>query len=274
MARRAAEIAEPPSVPLRRAFQVLFYFTTLLMAAVGFAFFYARIEQFLVSEHRFALPGPPEPESISECFRIENAGHASEQQIIDVFSRDFGRSIYLCPIAERRRKLLAIDWIKDASVSRLWPNRIVIRVTERVPIAFVQTPAADGAMMYALIDEEGVMLDPQRSSELPLPVLAGIPASDTETMRRERVKRFLRLQSEIGPDMQKISEIDVADLDNLRVVVQFENRALVLMLGNRKFRERFDTFLNSIDEIRQRMPGATVLDARLKGRITAIGSTR
>ena len=37
------------------------------------------------------------------------------------------------PLAERRRRLLAIDWVEDASVSRLWPNRVLVRITERKP---------------------------------------------------------------------------------------------------------------------------------------------
>ena len=37
--------------------------------------------------------------------------------------RTFGRSIFSIPLEERRRRLLAIDWVEDASVSRIWPNR-------------------------------------------------------------------------------------------------------------------------------------------------------
>ena len=277
MARRSgadAVAATPPNVAIKRAFRAAFYFVTLLVGVVGFLYVYTTIEQFLISDSRFSLMGPPEPGIASDVFRVEGVVNASDQQIADVFVRDFGRSVFLCPIQERRRKLLAIDWVKDASVSRLWPNRIVVRITERVPIAFVQTPAADGTMMYGLIDEDGVLLDPQRASKLPLPVLVGIPARDTESMRRERVKRFLRLQSDLGTHMANVSEIDLSDIDNLRVVQQFDNRAITLMLGNQKYRERLETFLNNVEEIRQRMPGATILDLRLKGRITAIGGDK
>ena len=259
---------------LRRAFHAFFYFATLLMGVGGFLYVYTSVEQFLIRDTRFVLQGPPEAGIPSRFFRIENAVHASEQQIADVFLRDFGRSIYLCPIQERRRKLLAIDWIKDATVSRFWPDRIVVRVVERSPVAFVQRPVADGSLMFGLIDEDGVLLDPQRASKLPLPVIVGIPGRDTEAMRRDRVKRFLRLQSEIGSYMEKVSEVDVSDVDNLRIVQQFDDRAITLMLGNQKFRERLETFFAHREEIRQRMPRATILDLRLKGRITAVGGSQ
>jgi cell division protein FtsQ len=275
MARRtAAEAASRTPVVSRRVFRMLFYGLTLIVGIVLFVYINTTVEQFLISDTRFALPGPPEPGLASPFFRIDHAVHASEQQIIQVFARDFGRSIYLCPIAERRRKLLAIDWVKDAWVSRMWPNRLVVSIKERTPVAFVQTLIADGSMMYSLLDEEGVLLDPQKTSQLGLPVLAGIPSKDSEASRRERVKRFLRLQSELGTHMKKISEIDVSDIDNLKVVIPFDNRAITLMLGNQNFKERLEKFLDNVDEIRQRMPGATILDVRLKGRITAIGGQR
>ena len=48
------------------------------------------------------------------------------------------------PLEERRRRLLAIDWVEDASVSRIWPNRLVVRIHERKPVAFVNLPVAEG----------------------------------------------------------------------------------------------------------------------------------
>jgi cell division protein FtsQ len=274
MGRRSgadAAVANPTNLALRRGFRAFFYFVTLLVAALGFLYVYTTVEEFLLTDDRFALHGPPDPGVPSQAFRMEGIVNASDEQIVGVFSRDFGRSIYLCRIKERRRKLLAVDWVKDASVSRVWPNRIVVKVTERTPVAFVQRPAADGTLISGLIDEEGVLLDPQRASKLPLPVIVGIPANDTPATRRDRIRRFMRLQTELGTHMAKVSEIDVSDLDNLRIVQQFDNRAITLMLGNQKYKERLETFLNNVEEIRQRMPGATVLDLRLKGRITALG---
>ena len=53
---------------------------------------------------------------------------------------------------------MGIDWVKEASIQRLWPNRLVISIKERTPAAFVQTPAADGAFMLTLVDADGVLL--------------------------------------------------------------------------------------------------------------------
>ena len=59
--------------------------------------------------------------------------YASRSKVQRVFAGDFEHSIFSVPLAERRRRLLAIDWVEDASVSRVWPDRLVVRIRERKP---------------------------------------------------------------------------------------------------------------------------------------------
>ena len=243
------------------------FWITLLIGTIWGA---VTLEQFVINDRRFALVGPPEPGIESEYFQIIGTTHASEQQITNVFQRDFGRSVYLCPIAERRRRLLAIDWVQDATVSRVWPNRIIVRIKERTPVAFVQLPGEDHTMVYGLIDSEGLMLDPRRATKLALPVITGIRSRESEITRREKVHRFLRLQKELGPEMEKISEIDVAEPDNIKVVQVIEGRGVTLLLGNKDFLPRFQSFQENYAEIQRRLGKATVIDLRLKDRFTAV----
>lgn len=278
MARRASATATALEIPVPKApgkffrtVQTVVNWIAGICIAVGLLFAAWQIEQFVLTDQRFILDGPPEPGVPSEHFQIAGIQHASEQHITDVFLKDFGRSIYLCPIAERRRKLLAVDWVKEASVSRVWPNRILVRISERTPVAFVQIPGPDGTMLYGLVDAEGVMLDPQRASKLALPVIGGLlTGRNEEPKRRDQVKRFLRLQTDLGPSMDQISEIDVSDIENLKVTQVFEGKALTLMLGNQQFLQRYRNFIDNYSEIRKRLPDAIVLDLRLKDRITAV----
>ena len=52
-----------------------------------------------------------------------------------------------------------------------------------------------------------------------------------------------------------------------------DGRAVTLMLGNQHFLQRFQNYLDNRVEISKRMPNATVLDLRLRDRITAVDST-
>jgi cell division protein FtsQ len=281
MARRAAlatgdSIALPapkraPS-PFARTLKQLLMAMFVVVCMVVAAWAYLSVETFIVSDERFLLPRAPEPGQRLDAFRIEGAQNVTDEQVIEVFARDFGRSVFLCPLKQRRLQLMGVDWVKDASISRVWPNRLVIRVTERKPQAFAQLEAADRTILLWLIDADGVLLDPKRARPFHLPVLTGMTRAEGDASRATRMKRFLRLRTELGSYMDKISEIDVSDVENLKVIQQFDGRAVALILGNQSYRERYELFLNNFDEIRKRLPDAVMLDLRLKDSITAVAA--
>jgi cell division protein FtsQ len=272
MARRAsAELAMPLQGNPGRSFVRYFLAGVMaLLVAVLVMVTLSRVEQFLIADTRFHLPPMPEPGTSSPFFEVEGIHYTSEQQVQQVFARDFGRSLYLCPIADRRRLLMGVDWVKDASVSRIWPNKLLVRITERTPVAYAQVTTGR-VNQFLLIDEDGVFLDPRKTGNVHLPVVTGIPMNEPEAQRKVRVRRFLRLKSDLDPLMDKISEIDVADADNLKLSATFEHRSLTLMIGNQDFQTRFQNFLNNIPEIRRRAPGATMFDLRIKGSVLAVG---
>ena len=235
---------------------------TLVLAVSLYAFH--RIEQFLIRDARFALNGA-DGSGETSTLDIEGAEHASRRAIASVFAEDTGRSVYLLPLANRRATLQTVDWVKDASVARLWPNRVVVRVTERQPVAFVTLAPS----RFGLIDEDGVIL-PQADGRFHLPVLAGVHPRDPQPERRERVRRMLRLLHELDGMADRISEIDVTDRDNLKVTQPYDGRMVTLMLGDEDFGVRYRNFVAHYGEIRQKLPGATTLDMRLEDRITVV----
>ena len=91
-----------------------------------------KVRGFVITDPQFALS-----RDRKDAITIEGLRYASRWKVQRVFAGDYDRSIYLVPLAERRRRLEAIDWIESATVSRVWPDRLVVRVRERQPIAFV-----------------------------------------------------------------------------------------------------------------------------------------
>ena len=181
-----------------------------------------------------------------------------------VFTGDFDHSIFSIPLAERRRRLLAIDWVEDASVSRIWPDRLMVRIRERKPVAFVLFHSG-----VQLIDAGGVLLDPPALAHFAFPVLSGLREDETEDRRRERVHALLRLQEDMGYMAKDVSEVNAADTDNIRIVAQVENRAVELMMGDGNFARRYQNFLAHYPEIGKRSPNVKSFDLRLDGQVTA-----
>src|SRR5207249_2543351 len=104
-------------------------------------------------------------------------------------------------LAERQRRLEAIDWIQEATVSRVWPDRIVIRVRERQPIAFVNFRRG-----VLLIDAYGKLLEPPAQAQFAFPVLRGIGENNDEAECLSHVRTFLRVQDDLGYLAKEVSE--------------------------------------------------------------------
>ena len=249
-------------------YTLIFALATSVLAGAIYAA--QQAEQFLVSEPRFFLPGPPDYGLESPNLELHGIRYSSRARILNVFSRDFGRSLFLLPLADRRAALLKVSWVRDAAVIRLWPNRVTVEITEREPAAFINFKV-DSMNRWALIDADGVILEPPPRAPFKLPVIAGIGAGEPQSMRGTRVRRMQRMMSGLGPLGDKISEIDVADLDNLRITEQIGGNSIVLMLGDTNFASRLQNFLDHYPDIHRKMPNAGTFDLRLDDRITAVG---
>jgi cell division protein FtsQ len=213
---------------------------------------------FVTSDPRFTLS-----HDRKDALTILGLTYASRAKVQRVFTADFDRSIFSVPLAERRRRLLAIDWVADASVSRVWPDRLVIRIRERKPVAFVSFRSGP-----LLIDAEGILLEQPAQAQFSFPVLSGVREEETEAERRGHVRAFLQVQEEMGYLAKEISEVDASDADNIRIVASVDRRVVKLLLGDGNYAQRFQNFLNHYPEIRKGSPQAKVFDLRLDGRIT------
>jgi cell division protein FtsQ len=170
---------------------------------------------------------------------------------------------------ERLESVRNVAWVRDASIARVWPNRLVVHVEERTPVAFVTLPSGK----FALIDADGVILPPAKDHFM-LPVITGMKANATQELRKAAVDHMLRLSADLGEAMKEVSEVDVASPGNISISRAYEGRSLKLMLGDRNYRTRYQNFLNHFREIETQVPGAKVIDLRLDDRITVVEAER
>jgi cell division protein FtsQ len=231
----------------------------LVFAGVSTGMAARRVREFALTDPQFLLSHEKK-----NAFTIEGLKYTSRWKVSRVFSGDFNRSIFAIPLDERRRRLLAIDWVEDASVSRIWPDRLVVRIKERRPVAFVLL----GRGVF-LIDKDGVLLDPPPQSPFTFPVLSGIREEETEPQRRERVRCFLNVEEDLGTLSKDISEVNTADCDDVRIVTKVNRKAVELIMGDGNYAERYSNFLKNYPEIEKRSPGAKTFDLRLDDRIAA-----
>jgi cell division protein FtsQ len=88
----------------------------------------------------------------------------------------------LVDVTDIRKRLLEFGWVKDARVSRRFPDTLVIDIVERTPAALWQDEDR-----LTLIDAEGVVLDRVPVAQMPdLPLLIGKGANG-QAVRLDRL---------------------------------------------------------------------------------------
>jgi len=231
-----------------------------------------RFEQFLIRDPRFILPGPADYGMESPNLEVTGTRYASRWQIQRVFEGDFGRSLYLFPIASRRKTLLNVPWVRDAEILRIWPNHIQVQIKERQPVAFVKL-RAESMERWALIDDEGVILEPPRRASFHLPLLSGVTNGETPSQRGARVRRALRMVQSLGNLSDTVAEVDVSDIDNLKLTEKVGGRLITLLMGDHNFASRLGNFFDHYPDIHRRIPQVSTFDLRLDDRITAVAGS-
>jgi cell division protein FtsQ len=211
-------------------------------------------------------------------FRIAGSGNiqaaglteVSRADLLPVFGEDIGRNVFFVPLSERRRALEQIPWIEHATVMRVLPDQIRVAVVERQPVAFTQH-----GQQIGLVDANGVLLSmsPRTMAErhYSFPVVTGIDPSDSAESRKQRMAVYLRLMAELDADgkhnSEQISEIDLTDPEDARVVMPEQGRDILAHFGEDHFLERYQRFQAHIAEWRQQYPHLKSVDLRFKDQI-------
>jgi cell division protein FtsQ len=88
-----------------------------------------------------------------EDVRLEGRRHSSKKQLIKVLGLRRGDPILTFDIAAARQRLLALPWVREASVNRRLPNMIQVSIKERRPMALWQRKGR-----LVLVDTYGVVV--------------------------------------------------------------------------------------------------------------------
>jgi len=242
-----------------------------LLAALALWLAGSRLYGFLTTHPQFALPASP-AEADGGKVQIQGLRYTPRREVLEVFAGDFGRSVFLVPLAQRRRQLMAIDWVREAMVRRRWPNHLFIAIEERRPVAFALLPAARPGepQKIALTDAEGVLLRPPARGDFSLPVLSGLSPEMPAAERRRRVALMLRLLEQAGPHSSEISEIDVSNPEDVVVIEAVQGRTVRLRVGSEDFGERLKKFHEYYPQITRRSSGPELFDLRPDGQIVQI----
>jgi len=187
-----------------------------------------------------------------------------------------GTSILTADLAAYRRRLLESPWVADVALRRVLPSTIEVFVSERTPIGLCRIKN----QLY-LVDRTGVVIDefgPEYAT-FDLPIIDGLvraPSSGQPALDERRADLAARVLDGIAQRAdiyRRVSQVDVNDLHD--AVVLIDGDGALLHLGEDRFLERLQSYLDVASALRDRVQDIDYVDLRFDDRlyVRPVGTT-
>jgi cell division protein FtsQ len=181
---------------------------------------------------------------------VVGASRTSPSRVEQIVREAAGPRLLATDLDVVRRAVEAERSVRSASVVRVLPNTIRVRVDEREPVVVVRIDkrlawaAADGHVLGDFSPENG---------DVP-PPLAGFDSDPSERAaaeNRDRLAAYAAVREALEPDglWDRVDEVNIKYLQNVKV--QLADSGLMVWLGNRDYRERMLRGLAAIDAARR-----------------------
>jgi cell division protein FtsQ len=184
------------------------------------------LETVLFANPRFAI----------NRINIETDGALTPQQVQRFAGVRVGQNIFTVNLREAQRNLELIPQIKSVEIRRELPQRLIIRLNERIAVARLQASSRQLSDAVFYVDRAGVVMKPIRLADgtviqplmsRVLPLLTGAALADMRVGRAvesEQVCRALALldaleQSGVGAALE-IEQIDLSKLRHLTLTTK------------------------------------------------------
>lgn len=171
-------------------------------------------------------------------------------------------SIFHIDLHEYRVRLMDSPWVAEASVWRVFPSTVEVRVTERTPLAVARL----NRHAY-LVDATGAIIDeagPQYR-EFDLPIVDGLLTDDSngtvaDPRRIQLIESLLRDLAARDDLLRRVSQVDVTDPRN--AIVLLDGEPACLYLGDREFLPRLLRYEETAPALRAHLQAIDYYDLR------------
>jgi cell division protein FtsQ len=199
----------------------------------------------------------------SDNIDITGTHNVTHAQVMEVLGGDIGRNIFFIPLSQRKAQLEQIPWVESASIMRFVPNRLKVEISERTPVAFARI-----GPRISLIDAGGTLMELPSGAKkkYSFPVILGMNASEPLSTRVVRMKTYNQLIRDLDADgahySQDLSEVDLSDLDDVKVTATDSSGEVLVHLGSSNFLDRYKIYVSHAREWRQQFDKLDSVDLR------------
>lgn len=199
----------------------------------------------------------------SDDIEISGNHNVTHAQIMEVLGGDIGRNIFFIHLAQRKAELEKIPWVESASVMRFVPDRLRVEIHERTPVAFARVGSR-----ISLIDAGGTLMElpANNKKKYSFPVLVGMSSGEPLSVRAPRMRVYNQLIRELDSGgarySQDLSEVDLSDLEDVKVLANDPQGAVLVHLGSENFLDRYKVYVTHLQEWRQQFDKLDSVDLR------------
>ena len=167
-----------------------------------------------------------------------------------------------------RRRVLGSAWVEGAALRRVLPCTVEVVVEERLPIAIGRL----GGDLY-LVDALGRVIDEYgpNYAQFDLPIVDGLgstPATGEPLVDEARARLAQEIIEALRTEpalYRRVSQIDVTDARDAVVVLQGDTA--LLHLGEGRFAERLQSYVDLAPALREQVPDIEYVDLRFDSRV-------
>jgi cell division protein FtsQ len=207
---------------------------------------------------------------------VTGTARTSAEEIAGLTRRAVAKTgVWRADLSAISAELERLPGVRRAVVSRVLPDRLRVRVTERVPVAVVRTAAGH----FFWVDEEGVALGEMKPADtVPSFFIRGWNEDGTEEARKdnaERVQKYgevVRAWSALGL-ADRVSEVNLIDLHDVRAQLAGNDSEIEVRLGGQDLGERLKQALEALDKYRQTPRGSSITYVDLQTGRIVIGTS-
>ena len=192
---------------------------------------------------------------------VQGTSRVSADEVQSLIRKEVEKTgVWKADLKGMNARLEKLPWIRTAVVSRVLPDGIRVRITERVPRAVVRT--ASGRFRW--IDEDAVLLGEMLpADQIPSFFLRGLNEDDPEgarTENRERTAKFMELQRDWDAAglSERVSEVNLIDIKDIRAQLAGDDSHIEVRLGSQDQSKRLKDALKVLDGLKQSGRGSLI----------------
>jgi cell division protein FtsQ len=202
----------------------------------------------------------------SDNIEVTGMQNVTKAQIMEVMGADIGRNIFFIPLAQQKAQLEQIPWVESASVMRFVPNRLNVEIHERTPVAFARV----GPRM-SLIDAGGTLMELAPKRRYSFPVILGMNPGEPLSTRAPRMKAYAEMVRDLDSGgarySQDLSEVDLTDLEDVKVRVNDPAGDVLVHLGSSDYLRRYKIYVTHAQGWRHQFQKLESVDLRYDNQI-------